>query len=67
MIKFRLYRWLRVLFGARSFVKDTEPTKTWVIVSGNTIKTAKVMTEKLGFKEEWTKSWYQRLVSDKEI
>jgi hypothetical protein len=53
MSKFKYYRWLRVLFGARSFVKEEEKTNTYVLIWGKTNAEMIMDLQKSGFKEEW--------------
>lgn len=55
MIKFKLYRFIRFLLGATSFVKQGEgKTATYILVKGDYTKARlmKTLTES-GFVEEW--------------
>jgi hypothetical protein len=53
MTKFKWYRWLRVVFfGDRSFSKDENGTKFYLLISGNADRIIPEV-ERLGLKEEW--------------
>lgn len=57
MLKFKLYRRIRVLLGARSFVKYSNRDRTYAIVSGyGNLNDIINELEQTGFKEEWGKS-----------
>lgn len=56
MIKYRWYRAIRVLFGARSFFKATNyPDVTYVLIKGSSMNTKKVVDSMLesGYIEEF--------------
>jgi hypothetical protein len=52
VIKYRLYRGLCVIFGARSFVKKGVDEKTYALVKGDTKHMATILRDQ-GFIEEW--------------
>lgn len=52
MIKWKLYRGLCVIFGARSFVKQGVDEKSYALVKGDTKHMAKMLISQ-GFTEEW--------------
>lgn len=52
MIKYKLYRSLCVMFGARSFIKKGEDEDSYALVKGNTTKTVGILISQ-GFTEEW--------------
>lgn len=56
MLKFKLYRRIRVFFGARSFVKYSNRDRTHVLVSGyGNLNEIITELEQTGYKEEWSK------------
>lgn len=53
MIKFKGYRWLRVIFGARSFIKKSDDGGTiFILVKHDSKRVANILLSE-GYVEEW--------------
>lgn len=53
MIKIKYYRWLKTLFGHRSFVKVTDQGTTHMLLKGSGIESIVQKFLDDGYTEEW--------------
>lgn len=54
MLKHKWYRWIRCLFGARSFVKTDEfGQKTYVLIHADSSDKIANMVKVMHYEEEW--------------